>query len=168
MASNELAAKLARRNEVIEKDEAQEELPSAQMPSMKKFNPYTEFKEFSRKEIQEFRKTFDKWLACSLIHLFAVLFAQNLSYGVLVSFHLIFVHTLGADLKSIEDHSFYMDAFIHDHLGSLISPRDQSWHHANLITSLPPSIMSILWVWAWWRWGHILRITIQQNVCWRA
>jgi hypothetical protein len=60
MASDELAAKLARRNQVIEKDEAEEELPAAEMLSMKKYNVYAEFKEFSRKEIQDFRKTFDK------------------------------------------------------------------------------------------------------------
>ncbi|ELU15650.1 hypothetical protein CAPTEDRAFT_85565, partial [Capitella teleta] len=60
-ASNELAAKLARRNEVIEKDEKDEAIPAAEMPSMKKYNVYAEFKEFTRKEIQDFRKTFDKY-----------------------------------------------------------------------------------------------------------
>jgi len=30
------------------------------MPSMRVFNPYTEFKEFSRKEIQSLEKTFKK------------------------------------------------------------------------------------------------------------
>ena len=57
MASDELAAKLARRNDIIEADE---EGKDPALPSLKVFNPYTEFKEFSRKEIQHFQKMFNK------------------------------------------------------------------------------------------------------------
>ncbi|BFZ23583.1 hypothetical protein BsWGS_26622 [Bradybaena similaris] len=56
MASEELAAKLNRRNLM---NEAQEGSP--QLPSNNIFNPYTEFKEFSRKQIQDFQKTFNKY-----------------------------------------------------------------------------------------------------------
>jgi len=58
MATDELANKLNRRNllnEVPEDGEA----PKA-MPSMKVFNPYTEFPEFSRKEIQSYEATFKR------------------------------------------------------------------------------------------------------------
>ena len=57
MATDELAAKLARRNNII--DKAEEGL-DPDLPSLKVFNPYTEFKEFSRKEIQHFQKMFNK------------------------------------------------------------------------------------------------------------
>lgn len=57
MATDELAAKLARRNDII--DQTEEGL-EPNLPSMKVFNPYTEFKEFSRKEIQHFQKMFNK------------------------------------------------------------------------------------------------------------
>ena len=60
MASNELAAKLAKRTDIIEKDEAGEGLPESSLPSMQVFNPYTEFKEFSRKQIQDYQKMFNK------------------------------------------------------------------------------------------------------------
>lgn len=56
MATDELAAKLGRRNLLNEAGE-NGEAPKIQ-PSMKVFNPYTEFPEFSRKEIQSYEKTF--------------------------------------------------------------------------------------------------------------
>ncbi len=55
MADNELAVKLQKqisRNELNGDENIQ--------PYMKVFNPYTEFKEFSRKEIQSLEKTFKK------------------------------------------------------------------------------------------------------------
>ena len=55
MASDELAAKLNRRNILNEQEEGAPSLPSTQV-----FNPYTEFKEFSRKQILDFEKTFKK------------------------------------------------------------------------------------------------------------
>ncbi|XP_061197663.1 EF-hand domain-containing protein D2-like [Saccostrea echinata] len=55
MASDELARKLNRRNEINEGDE------TAALPSMNVFNPYTEFKEFSRKQIKDFQRTFNKY-----------------------------------------------------------------------------------------------------------
>jgi len=58
MASDELASKLQRRTDVITSAEDGTEMPQAQMPSAMVFNPYTEFKEFSRKEIQHFQKMF--------------------------------------------------------------------------------------------------------------
>lgn len=57
MADNELAAKLQKqiaRNDVT--SAADENL----MPSMRVFNPYTDFKEFSRREIQNLEKAFKK------------------------------------------------------------------------------------------------------------
>ncbi len=51
-ADSELGAKLMRREEL---NEGQGE-PC--QPSMKVFNPYTEFKEFSRKQIKDMEKTF--------------------------------------------------------------------------------------------------------------
>lgn len=51
-ADSELGAKLLRRGEL---NEGQGE-PS--QPSMKVFNPYTEFKEFSRKQIKDMEKMF--------------------------------------------------------------------------------------------------------------
>ncbi len=57
MASDELAAKLARRNVIIDKDE---EGLEPDLPSLQVFNPYTEFKEFSRKEIQDYQKMFNR------------------------------------------------------------------------------------------------------------
>jgi Ca2+-binding EF-hand superfamily protein len=59
MASSELASKLQRRNDVIESAEEGHEIPAAKLPSMNVFNPYTEFKEFSRKEIQHYQKMFN-------------------------------------------------------------------------------------------------------------
>lgn len=56
MASDELSKKLNRRNEINEGGEA------SALPSMNVWNPYTEFKEFSRKQIQDFQKTFNKWV----------------------------------------------------------------------------------------------------------
>lgn len=56
MATDELSKILNRRNEINEGGEASE------LPSMNVWNPYTEFKEFSRKQIQDFQKTFNKWV----------------------------------------------------------------------------------------------------------
>jgi len=58
MATDELASKLQRRTDVITSAEDGAELPPTQNPSSMVFNPYTEFKEFSRKEIQHFQKMF--------------------------------------------------------------------------------------------------------------
>lgn len=49
--TDELAAKLSRRQALNE----DEEMPRRQM---KVFNPYTEFKEFTRKQIKDFEKMF--------------------------------------------------------------------------------------------------------------
>ena len=58
MATDELAAKLNRRNLINQASEDNgEEVPKIQL-SMKVFNPYTEFPEFSRKEIQGYEKKF--------------------------------------------------------------------------------------------------------------
>ena len=54
MADSELQNKLNRRNLINEGEEG------AVLPSSNVFNPYTEFKEFSRKQIQDFQKTFNK------------------------------------------------------------------------------------------------------------
>ena len=51
--TDELAGKLARRQALNE----DENVPRRQM---KVFNPYTEFKEFSRKQIKDFEKMFKK------------------------------------------------------------------------------------------------------------
>ncbi|KAH9513495.1 EF-hand domain-containing protein D2 [Bulinus truncatus] len=56
MATDELAAKLNRRNIINENEEGAPPLPTSNV-----FNPYTEFKEFSRKQIQDFQKTFNKY-----------------------------------------------------------------------------------------------------------
>lgn len=61
MATDELASKLQRRNNVIDNAEQGIEVSQADMPSMKAFNPYTEFKEFSRKEIQHYQKLFNQY-----------------------------------------------------------------------------------------------------------
>lgn len=55
MADDELQNKLNRRNVINEGEEG------AVLPSTNVFNPYTEFKEFSRKQIQDFQKTFNKF-----------------------------------------------------------------------------------------------------------
>ncbi|KAK3087728.1 hypothetical protein FSP39_009734 [Pinctada imbricata] len=55
MATDELAKKLERRNNINEGEEG------AVTPSQNIWNPYTEFKEFSRKQIQDFQKTFNKY-----------------------------------------------------------------------------------------------------------
>lgn len=52
MADSELAAKLQKQ---IARNEGGDENV---MPSMRVFNPYTDFKEFSRREIQSLEKTF--------------------------------------------------------------------------------------------------------------
>lgn len=51
--TNELARKLAHRQALNEN----EEMPRRQL---KVFNPYTEFKEFTRKQIKDFEKMFKK------------------------------------------------------------------------------------------------------------
>lgn len=51
-ADSELGAKLQRRGEL------NEGVGGHQQPSMKVFNPYTEFKEFSRKQIKDMEKMF--------------------------------------------------------------------------------------------------------------
>ena len=53
----DLAAKLNKRNQVIDADE---EGRDPELPSLQVFNPYTEFKEFSRKEILYYQKMFKK------------------------------------------------------------------------------------------------------------
>lgn len=66
MADSELAMKLQRQ---IIRNESNTALNGSsgsdgdenQMPSMKVFNPYTEFKEFTRKDIQNLEKTFRKY-----------------------------------------------------------------------------------------------------------
>ncbi|XP_018581536.1 EF-hand domain-containing protein D2 [Scleropages formosus] len=54
-ADSELGAKLLRRGEL------NEGLGEQQQPSMKVFNPYTEFKEFSRKQIKDMEKMFKQY-----------------------------------------------------------------------------------------------------------
>ena len=55
MATDELAKKLSRREAINEGVEEGSISPQSTV-----FNPYTEFKEFSRKQIQDFQKTFNK------------------------------------------------------------------------------------------------------------
>lgn len=55
MADTELAAKLQKQ---IMRNDGDENV----MPSMRVFNPYTEFKEFTRREIQSLEKTFKKYV----------------------------------------------------------------------------------------------------------
>ena len=54
MATDELAQKLARRDLINEGEVA------ADPNRVKVFNPYTEYKEFSRKQIKEYEKMFKK------------------------------------------------------------------------------------------------------------
>ncbi|KAF7695384.1 EF-hand domain-containing protein D2 [Silurus meridionalis] len=54
-ADSELGAKLQRRGEL------NEGVGDHQQPSMKVFNPYTEFKEFSRKQIKDMEKMFKQY-----------------------------------------------------------------------------------------------------------
>ncbi|WAR13835.1 EFHD2-like protein [Mya arenaria] len=56
MATDELAKKLERRCNLNEGAE-----DGSLSPQSTVFNPYTEFKEFSRKQIQDFQKTFNKY-----------------------------------------------------------------------------------------------------------
>ena len=60
MSSDELSQKLKKRTDIIVSAEEGKELPSGSMPSMQVWNPYTEFKEFSRKEIQQYQKIFNE------------------------------------------------------------------------------------------------------------
>ena len=57
MATDELANKLNRRINISDAIEAGETPPPC---ANKVFNPYTEFKEFSRKQIKDLEKTFKK------------------------------------------------------------------------------------------------------------
>lgn len=77
MASDELSKKLNRRNEINEGGE------TSALPSMNVWNPYTEFKEFSRKQIQDFQKTFNKWVI-EMLNICHVFFKVTLFvfYGV--------------------------------------------------------------------------------------
>lgn len=68
--TNELANKLARRQALNEDEDA----PRRQLQV---FNPYTEFKEFTRKQIKDFEKMFKKWV---LIHFTKILFTKKKSY----------------------------------------------------------------------------------------
>jgi Ca2+-binding EF-hand superfamily protein len=79
MATDELAAKLQRRNEIIEWAEQQQlqddaakdatDTPAGLGASVSSsndscpriWNPYTEFKEFTRKQIQQYQKTFNEY-----------------------------------------------------------------------------------------------------------
>jgi hypothetical protein len=102
MASNELAAKLQRRTEMIERAELleqqqqqqQQEVPItgssdvAQQPPvdmddtsattncfaselrMTAWHPHSEFKEFTRKQLQHYQKMFSRFLSCLKISLF--------------------------------------------------------------------------------------------------
>lgn len=54
MATDELAQKLARRDRINEGDE------QGDSRRVQVFNVYTEFKEFTRKQIKEFEKVFKK------------------------------------------------------------------------------------------------------------
>lgn len=54
-ADNELANKLKRQGDI------NEGLEGAQQPSQRHFNPYTEFPEFTRKQIKDFRKQFETY-----------------------------------------------------------------------------------------------------------
>ena len=52
--TDELAQKLNRRNQINEGEDVEA------LPTREVFNPYTEFKEFSRKQIKDFQTTFNK------------------------------------------------------------------------------------------------------------
>jgi hypothetical protein len=56
MATDELAAKLQKQISRNERNDGDENV----QPSMKVFNPYTEYKEFTRKEIQNLERAFKK------------------------------------------------------------------------------------------------------------
>merc|ERR1711962_1029845 len=58
MADDELASKLARREAI---NEGNEEPDAVGTKRTQVFNPYTEFKEFSRKQIKEYEKMFKKY-----------------------------------------------------------------------------------------------------------
>lgn len=58
MVDNELAAKL--RKQIMRSESDRENHDESYQPCMKVFNPYTEFKEFSRKDIQNLEKQFKK------------------------------------------------------------------------------------------------------------
>jgi hypothetical protein len=57
MATEELAAKLQKQISRNERSDCDENV----QPSMKVFNPYTEYKEFTRKEIQNLERAFKKY-----------------------------------------------------------------------------------------------------------
>ena len=58
--ANELAAKLQKVNQRIEIAEQGGDLPPLEQKSFEIFNPYTEFKEFTRKQIQAYQKMFNE------------------------------------------------------------------------------------------------------------
>jgi EF-hand domain-containing family member D2 len=58
MVDNELAAKLYK--QIIRNESDRETQEEVYQPCMKVFNPYTEFKEFTRKDIQNLEKQFKK------------------------------------------------------------------------------------------------------------
>ncbi|CAH1772596.1 unnamed protein product [Owenia fusiformis] len=58
--SSELSNKLQRRNQIIDTLEDGGDVEKV-LPSTQVFNPYTEFKEFTRKQIIDFQKTFNKY-----------------------------------------------------------------------------------------------------------
>ncbi|XP_046559216.1 EF-hand domain-containing protein D2-like [Haliotis rubra] len=53
--TEELAKKLQRRNDI------NDGIEEGSLPSARVFNPYTEFKEFTRKQIKDFERTFKKY-----------------------------------------------------------------------------------------------------------
>ena len=70
MATEELAAKLQKQIFRNERNDCDENV----QPSMKVFNPYTEYKEFTRKEIQNLERAFKKYL---VYFLYIIITIQN-------------------------------------------------------------------------------------------
>lgn len=60
MIDSELAAKLHKQIIRNESDNSENQEHNVYQPCMKVFNPYTEFKEFTRKDIQNLEKQFKK------------------------------------------------------------------------------------------------------------
>ena len=58
--ADELTSKLQKQNQRIELAEQGNDLPPLQHKSFEVFNPYTEFKEFTRKQIQGYQKMFNE------------------------------------------------------------------------------------------------------------
>lgn len=59
--ANELESKLQRVNQRIELAEQGGDLPPLKQKSFEVFNPFTEFKEFTRKQIQSYQKMFNQY-----------------------------------------------------------------------------------------------------------